>query len=239
MFLEVNAEKNLGSFRLNVEFSMGRGYCVILGPTGAGKSLLLELIAGIVKPDRGRVVMDGEDITEIPPEKRGIGFVPQDYALFPHMNVRKNIAYGLRHEKGHKKDKRVKEIAEKLGISHLLDREPATLSGGERQRVALARALVIKPKLILLDEPLSAVDLGTKEKLINELKYIHSEFEIPIVHVTHDVIEAAMLAEEMAVVMDGRIIKAGGVEDILHGRATEFRDGSLFKTFLEIMKQWS
>ncbi len=235
MFLEVNAEKNLENFRLEVNFSMGRGYCVILGPTGAGKSLLLEIIAGIVKPDKGRVSMDGKDITDLPPEKRGIGFVPQDCALFPHMNVRKNIAYGLRHEKGHEKDKKVKEIAEKLGILHLLDRKPATLSGGEMQRVALARALVIKPKLILLDEPLSAVDLGTKKKLINELKYVRSEFGIPIAHVTHDILEAAMLAEEMAVVMNGRIVKSGRAEDVL---CYEFCDGSLFKKFSEIMEQW-
>jgi molybdate/tungstate transport system ATP-binding protein len=238
-FLEVDAEKDFGNFKLDVDFCMSKGYCVILGPTGAGKSLLLELIAGIMKPDKGRVIMDGNDITELPPEKREIGFVPQDYALFPHMNVYKNIAYGLR-VRGVKDDGNVKEIAKKLGISHLLDRKPATLSGGEKQRVALARALVIQPKLILLDEPLSAVDLRTKERLMSELRKVHDEFGIPVVHVTHSLVEAAMLADEIAIMMQGRIVEKGEAKKVLSTSTGDVADflavKGLFNKLLEVFE---
>nr|WP_232215794.1 ATP-binding cassette domain-containing protein [Archaeoglobus veneficus] len=240
-FLEVNAEKDFGNFKLDAEFSMDRGYCVVLGPTGAGKSLLLEIIAGILMPDRGKVIIDCEDVTGLPPERRGIGFVPQDYALFPHMSVYGNIAYGLKARGADKSDIRsaVEEIAENLGISHLLDRKPATLSGGEKQRVALARALVIQPKLILLDEPLAAVDLRTKEKLMNELKFVHREFGIPVIHVTHSLIEAATLADEIAVMMNGRIVEKGDAKKVLSSPSKEVADflavKGLFKKLLDIL----
>ncbi len=221
MFLKVKAEKKLGKFRLNAEFEMDRGYCVILGPTGAGKSVFLELIAGIIKPDRGEIRINGRDITALPPEKRNIGFVPQDYALFPHLNIYKNIAYGLRNIEKSEKDRRVREIAEKFGISHLLHRKPATLSGGERQRVALARALVVQPKLLLLDEPLSAVDLRTKEMLMDELKFVQREFNVPVLHVTHDLMEAMLLADEIAVMLNGRIVEKGGVKDVFSSKNEE------------------
>ncbi len=221
MFLKVKAEKKLGKFRLNAEFEMDRGYCVILGPTGAGKSVFLELIAGIIKPDRGEIRINGRDITALPPEKRNIGFVPQDYALFPHLNIYKNIAYGLRNIEKSEKDRRVREIAEKFGISHLLHRKPATLSGGERQRVALARALVVQPKLLLLDEPLSAVDLRTKEMLMDELKFVQREFNVPVLHVTHDLMEAMLLADEIAVILNGRIVEKGEVKDVFSSKNEE------------------
>ncbi|AAB91137.1 ATP-binding cassette domain-containing protein [Archaeoglobus fulgidus] len=225
MFLKVRAEKRLGNFRLNVDFEMGRDYCVLLGPTGAGKSVFLELIAGIVKPDRGEVRLNGADITPLPPERRGIGFVPQDYALFPHLSVYRNIAYGLRNVERVERDRRVREMAEKLGIAHLLDRKPARLSGGERQRVALARALVIQPRLLLLDEPLSAVDLKTKGVLMEELRFVQREFDVPILHVTHDLIEAAMLADEVAVMLNGRIVEKGKLKELFsakNGEVAEF-----------------
>ncbi|WP_456467870.1 ATP-binding cassette domain-containing protein [Archaeoglobus sp.] len=218
MSLKVRAEKKLGKFSLDVDFSMEGGYCVVLGPTGAGKSLFLELIAGIIRPDRGWVKINGQDVTKLPPERRGVGFVPQDYALFPHMNVYRNIAYGLRGLEKGEMDRRVKEVAKKLGISHLLDRNPRTLSGGEKQRVALARALVIQPRIMLLDEPLSAVDLRTKEKLMDELKFVQSEFEVPVLHVTHDLIEAALLADEIAVMMDGRIVERGELRKLFSSK---------------------
>ena len=236
-FLVMKAEKKFRNFKLNVNFSMDNCYCVVLGPTGAGKSLLLETIAGILKPDKGKIVIDGEDVTKLPPEKRKIGFVPQDYALFPHMNVYKNIAYGIKDKE--EKRKKVEEIAEKLGIFNLLDRKPATLSGGEKQRVALARALVIQPKLILLDEPLSAVDLRTKERLMNELKFVHSEFKIPIIHVTHSLIEAVMLADEIAIMMDGKIVEKGEAKKILSSPSKDVADflavSNLFKKLNEIL----
>lgn len=224
MFLRVRAEKKLGNFRLNADFEMDRGYCVLLGPTGAGKSVFLEIIAGIIRPDRGEVRLNGADITSLPPEKRGVGFVPQDYALFPHLNVYKNIGYGLRKVEKLERDKRVKETAEKLGIAHLLDRKPARLSGGERQRVALARALVIQPKLLLLDEPLSAVDLRTKGVLMEMLKSVQRDFEVPVLHVTHDLMEAALLADEVAVMLNGKIIEKGRLKDLFRSKNVEVGD---------------
>ena len=239
MFLKVKAEKKLGKFRLNAEFEMDRGYCVILGPTGAGKSVFLELIAGIIKPDRGEIRINGRDITALPPEKRNIGFVPQDYALFPHLNIYKNIAYGLRNIEKSEKDRRVREIAEKFGISHLLHRKPATLSGGERQRVALARALVVQPKLLLLDEPLSAVDLRTKEMLMDELKFVQREFNVPVLHVTHDLMEAMLLADEIAVILNGRIVEKGEVKDVFSSKNEEVSEflsaKDLLRRALEIL----
>lgn len=239
MFLKVKAEKKLGKFRLNAEFEMDRGYCVILGPTGAGKSVFLELIAGIIRPDRGEIRINGRDITALPPEKRNIGFVPQDYALFPHLNIYKNIAYGLRNIEKSEKDRRVREIAEKFGISHLLHRKPATLSGGERQRVALARALVVQPKLLLLDEPLSAVDLRTKEMLMDELKFVQREFNVPVLHVTHDLMEAMLLADEIAVMLNGRIVEKGGVKDVFSSKNEEVSEflsaKDLLRRALEIL----
>ncbi len=231
MFLKVRAEKRLGNFRLNVDFEMGRGYCVLLGPTGAGKSVFLEVIAGIIRPDSGEVRLNGVDITSLPPEKRGIGFVPQDYALFPHLNVYKNIAYGLRKVVKDEKERRVREIAEKLGIAHLLDRKPARLSGGERQRVALARALVIQPKLLLLDEPLSAVDLRTKGVLMDELRFVQREFEVPVLHVTHDLVEAVMLADEVAVMLNGKIVEKGELKKIFSTKIRKLPNFSPQGTF--------
>ncbi len=239
MFLKVRAKKKLGNFRLSVEFEMDRGYCVILGPTGAGKSVFLELIAGIIKPDEGEVRLNGEDITSLPPEKRNVGFVPQDYALFPHLNVYRNIAYGLKKVEKSERDRRVREIAEKMGILHLLNRKPETLSGGERQRVALARALVVQPKLLLLDEPLSAVDLRTKERLMDELKLVQREFKVPVLHVTHDLVEAVLLADEVAVMLNGRIAEKGSPENIFCSKNTDVSEflsaKALFRRISEIL----
>lgn len=236
MFLKVDAEKRLENFRLDVNFGMNRDYCIVLGPTGAGKSVFLEIIAGIIKPDRGRVLLDGEDITDVPPERRGVGFVPQDYALFPHMNVYKNIAYGLRRLSREEKDERVREMADKLGIAHLLDRKPLTLSGGEKQRVALARALVVKPKILLLDEPLSAVDLRTKKHLVEVLSFIKQEFDIPVLHVTHDLLEAALLADEVAVMIDGRVVERGNLEEIFSSKNGVVKDFLSAKILFEKLR---
>ncbi|MFO7967053.1 MAG: ATP-binding cassette domain-containing protein [Archaeoglobaceae archaeon] len=213
--LEVqNISKRLGNFQLNdISLEIGNEYFVLLGPTGAGKSVLIEIIAGMFTPDKGKITINGLDATFMLPEKRKIGFVPQDYALFPHLNVFKNIEYGLR-VKGETNYSKVEELAQTLGIEHLLYRDPKTLSGGEKQRVALARALVIQPQLILLDEPLSAVDLRTKEKLMEELRKVHSEFAVPIVHVTHSFIEAAALSDRVAVMMDGEVKQVGEIKHL-------------------------
>ena len=234
-----DVSKKLGKFSLkNINLEVDNEYFVLLGPTGAGKSVLLEIIAGILMPEKGKIILNGKDITNLPPEKRGIGFVPQDYALFPHLSVFKNIEYGLRIKNRKGDDSKVYELAEKLGIESLLQRHPNTLSGGEKQRVALARALAVEPKLLLLDEPLSAVDLRTKEMLMRELKKVRSEFHIPIIHVTHSFIEAAMLAERVAVMINGEIMHVSRVKELFYAKNKEVAEfvavEDLFKKMFDL-----
>lgn len=191
-------------------------YFVILGPSGSGKTMLLELIAGIWYPDSGKIYMDHQEVTLFPPEERGVGFVYQDYMLFPHKTVFENIAFGLNIRKGDKKEteNKVREIMDLFGISHLADRLPRTLSGGEQQRTALARALIIQPRVMLMDEPLSALDKSTKEELIQELKDVHKKFDTTIIHVTHNFDEALALADRIAIMKDGEISQVGDSTEI-------------------------
>ena len=199
-------------------------YFVILGPSGSGKTMLLELIAGMWPPDSGRVYMDNQDITWSPLEKRGVGFVYQNYMLFPHKTVFENIAFGLKVRKIAKDEikVRVKEIMELLDISNLTDRLPRTLSGGEQQRTALARALIIYPKVLLMDEPLSALDRKTRDELIQKLKEIHQRFDITIIHVTHNFDEALMLADRIAIMRNGEISQVGTSTEIFRHPADKF-----------------
>lgn len=197
---------------------------VVLGPTGAGKTVLLELIAGFRSPSQGSILIDGRDITGLPPEKRKVGFVYQDYLLFPHMSVFENIAYGLS-AAGVKKgqiESKVTEIAARLGISHLLARRTKRLSGGEAQRVALARALVISPDVLLLDEPFAAVDPSTKEQLMRETGRMLDSWDIPVVHVTHDQVEASEMADRIAVMNEGRVVQVDTPGGIFNEPKTEF-----------------
>lgn len=181
---------NIENFHLhidNLRIKSGE-YIYIIGPTGSGKTLLLENIAGFITPNSGKIFFDDVDITHLPPEKRNVGFMYQNYHLFPHLTVKKNIEFGL-------KMKKIKDmvfltyIVEKLNISHLLNRKIPNLSGGEKQRVALARALVIKPKILLLDEPLSAVDQDTKNDILKLLHELNAEYNLTTIHVTHDINE--------------------------------------------------
>jgi molybdate/tungstate transport system ATP-binding protein len=191
-------------------------YFIILGPSGAGKTLLLELIAGIHSPDNGKIYIDGRDVTELPPEKRDIAYIPQNYALFPHISVYDNIAYGLK-IRGMRREK-IKEIVEKLaevlGISHLLHRKPTTLSGGEQQRVAIARALAVKPKILLLDEPFSNLDVQIRSKLIREMRRWQKEFKFTAIHVTHSFEEAIALGSRIGIMLKGRLVQIGKSNEI-------------------------
>ena len=209
----------------NITLEIKKGeYFVILGPTGAGKTLLLETIAGFHIPDRGDVRIEGRDVTSVPPERRRIGFIYQDYSLFPHLTVEENIVFGLKVKKSSSPDtnrKRVKEIMAWLSISHLAHRYPATLSGGEQQKVAIARAVAIEPSILLLDEPLSALDLRTKDYLREDLKRVKEEFGIAMVHVTHDQTEALILADRIAVMMHGRIVQVGTPYEIFNKPLTD------------------
>jgi molybdate/tungstate transport system ATP-binding protein len=217
-----NISKIWKEFQLkNVNLKLSEDYTILLGPSGAGKSIIIKCIAGILKPNSGRIYYNGEDITDIPPEKRNFGYVPQNYGLFPHMTVYKNIDYGLKLKKFGKleREKRIKEISEFLNIDKLLSRNPPTLSGGEQQRVALARALVLHPKILLLDEPTSALDMNNKENIINELKKIGEL--LPIIHITHDFLEAKMLGKNIVFVSNGEIVDYGDKEKIFNNPKNE------------------
>jgi len=217
--------KNWREFSLkNIDLEVRRGeYFVILGPTAAGKTLLLELIAGFYKPDHGEIRINDKNVTRMPPEKRGIGFVYQDYSLFPHLTVKENIEFGLKLKKMPKEDveNKLKEVMKMLGISHLSHRYPRTLSGGEQQRVAIARGIVIEPSIMLLDEPLSALDARTQIRLREELRRVHREAKLTTIHVTHDQTEAMALADRIGVMMDGEIVQTGTPEEIFHSPIDE------------------
>jgi len=194
-------------------------YFVLLGPSGAGKSVLLETLMGLHKISKGRILLDGKDITHLLPERRGIAYVPQDLALFPHLNVKENILYGIRERKVDVTDgmKRLKELAEFLGIQDLLERSsPQTLSIGEMQRVAIARALIVEPKIIFLDEPFSSIDGYLKRQLQIKLREINSRYGVTIFHVTHDREEAYILGEKIGVLINGRIQQIGTRDDLYY-----------------------
>jgi molybdate transport system ATP-binding protein len=209
---------SLGEFRLQeISLHVKPGtYLALLGPTGTGKTVLLETIAGVHTPNRGRIHIRGQDATNLAPEKRHLGIVYQDYALFPHLTVFENIAFGLRLQ-GRPRPK-IKEAVQKMAafleIEPVLKRRPNRLSGGERQRAALARALVMEPYVLLLDEPLSALDPATSSRIQNELKRIHRELGVTIIHITHDVAEAFFLADQLAVMKDGRILQVGSPHEM-------------------------
>ncbi len=209
---------DLGNFHLealDLEVAGGE-YLVIVGPTGAGKTVLLETLAGLRPLRGGRLYLDGVEITSTPPEQRGIGFVYQDYALFPHLTVEENIAFGLqlRGMSPSRISERVAKLAAMLSIKPLLARRPATLSGGEAQRVALARALAVEPRLLLLDEPLSSLDPSTRLGLREELARLHHALGTTIIHVTHDFEEAFTLGDRIAVIHHGRLLQVGTPQEV-------------------------
>lgn len=179
-------------------------YAVLMGSTGCGKTSLLEILCGLRQPTRGQILLDDTDVTRLEPRDRGIGYLPQDLALFPRLSVREQIAFSLR-IRGQPSEKRVFELAEELGIRSHLDRRPETLSGGEKQRVALARALAANPRLLLLDEPLSALDEEMRSEAMALLQRLHREHRLTVLHVTHSTAEAAQLATLRLRMQDGRI----------------------------------
>ncbi|MBI5393826.1 MAG: ABC transporter ATP-binding protein [Verrucomicrobia bacterium] len=182
-------------------------YSVLMGRTGCGKTSLLEIICGLRRPAAGRVWIGGRDVTDEPPGRRGIGYVPQDGALFPTMRVREQIGFALRLRRRPAEEvaARVDELAGQLGVAHLLDRRPPGLSGGERQRVALGRALAARPQVLLLDEPLSALDEETRDEMGALLKTIQFQHGVTVLHVTHNRREAAQLADALFRLDAGRV----------------------------------
>jgi molybdate/tungstate transport system ATP-binding protein len=196
----------------------------LLGPTGAGKTLILESIAGLVKPVNGHIRIGTRDVTYLPPEKRGVGIVYQDHALFPHLNVEQNIAYGLRYraKSGTRENHSLNGLVRRLELTHLLGRSIRNLSGGEKQRVALARALAIDPDVLLLDEPLSSLDPNFREEIRQLLKDLHQETGITVLMVTHDFSEAHFLAQRVAVIQNGKIEQVGNVRNVFMKPASPF-----------------
>jgi molybdate/tungstate transport system ATP-binding protein len=207
---------HIGTFSLKeISLDIKEGeYFVVLGRTGSGKTLLLESIAG-VHSVKGEIFLKERRLPPLPPEKRRIGFVFQDFMLFPNMNVEKNIRFAATHGLQSEDEAYLGELLSLLQIGHLLKRETDSLSGGEKQRVALARALYAKPEVLLLDEPLSAVDPAIRESIMEMLKGICERFGMTIVHVTHNFREAAFLAERIAILLDGKIVQVGTTDEVL------------------------
>jgi ABC-type Fe3+/spermidine/putrescine transport system ATPase subunit len=221
-----NVRVKVADFSLQqINLSIAKGtYTVILGPTGAGKTVLLESIAGLHTVRAGEIRLNNINVTNTVPEARGVSIVYQDYTLFPHLTVKENIIFGLnvRHQS---KIKIAEELAWVCGIfdvEPLLGRQPATLSGGERQRVALARALITKPEILLLDEPLSALDAETREEMHAQLQDTHRKLNITTLHVTHDFEEAMSLADNIVVLNQGKIMQVGKPADIFYRPASDF-----------------
>jgi molybdopterin-binding protein len=217
---------DLGEFVLNdVSLSIEEGeYFIILGPTGAGKTVLLESIAGLYPIKSGQIWLRGKEVTRVEPEKRKISIVYQDHVLFPHLSVRDNIVFGLRMHKTRADEvaNKINWVAELLGIPHLLHRRPDTLSGGEKQKVALGRAIITRPELLLVDEPLSALDPETRENVQQELRRLHKALGITLLHVTHDFEEAISLGNRIAVIGEGRLMQVGTPEEVFRHPNSEF-----------------
>jgi molybdate transport system ATP-binding protein len=218
--LDLSISHPLRSFRLELALAVGRETVALVGPSGAGKTTALRAVAGLLSPERGRIAVNGEVWLDtargirLPPEDRSVGFVFQDYALFPHMSVRRNVMYGARAD--------VEGLLEQLGLVAVAEERPNQISGGERQRVAVARALAREPKILLLDEPLSALDAHTRARVRAELRGLLDNLALPAVLVTHDFQDAAALARRIGVLVDGKIVQLGTAAELISSPRSSF-----------------
>ena len=196
----------------------------LLGPSGSGKTTLLKIVAGFESPTGGRVLLRGRDISRLSPARRGVGMVFQHYALFPHMTVAQNLAYGLkvRRRPRRERERRVEQLLELVRLEGLADRYPRQLSGGQQQRVALGRALAYDPEIVLMDEPLGALDRTLRTEMEHEIRRLHRELGTTIVYVTHDQQEALALADRIAILRDGRLVGLGTPEQLFRRPANSF-----------------
>jgi len=221
MTIIVEVEKRLGDFALDARFASEGRVTALFGRSGAGKTTLVNIIAGLIRPDAGRIVVDGETLNDtacgifVPAHRRRIGYVFQEGRLFPHMSVRSNLLYGRRLSPRGERWGSLEATVDLLGIGHLLARRPAALSGGEKQRVALGRALLASPRLVLLDEPLAALDEARKADLLPYIERLRDEMRLPIVYVSHAIDEVARIADTMVVLAGGKAVATGPVGDIL------------------------
>lgn len=223
MSLDVDIDHALSSFRLEVRFSAPSGLTALFGNSGSGKTTLVNIVGGLIRPDRGRVAVDGQvlvDTTErvfVPKHRRRIGYVFQDSRLFPHLSVRSNLLYGrwfTRHDEGGAAAD-LSGVVDLLGIGALLARRPASLSGGEKQRVAIGRALLARPRLLLMDEPLASLDEARRAEILPYIERLRDEMGVPILYVSHSVAEVARLATTVVILTEGRVTAVGPVADIL------------------------
>lgn len=216
--LTVDVEKRLGALQLNVRFEAAGGATALFGPSGAGKTSVVNMIAGLLTPDRGSIALDGTVLfdaakrIDVPPHRRRIGYVFQEGRLFPHLSVRQNLDYGRRMSRVPRDPGAFERITAMLDIDHLLDRRPSLLSGGERQRVAVGRALLMRPRLLLLDEPLASLDAGHKRDILPYLVRLRDEARIPIVYVSHTAAEVRHIATTVVRIEGGRVVATGGFE---------------------------
>src|SRR5471032_2069159 len=216
--LVVEVEKKLGEFSLNALFASESGATVLFGPSGAGKTSIINMIAGLLRPDRGRIVLnnevlfDGAARIDVPAWRRRVGYVFQEGRLFPHMSIRHNLDYG-RWMGGHNADPEAfAHAVELLDIGHLLDRRPGKLSGGERQRVAVGRSPLMRPRLLLLDEPLASLDAGRKQDILPYLERLRDEAKVPMIYVSHDAAEVKRIATRVVRLEGGHVTETGGAE---------------------------
>jgi ABC-type sugar transport system ATPase subunit len=222
-----NISKRYGTFQAitNLSLTIEKGeFCALLGPSGCGKSTLLRMIAGLEEVTDGQILINGSDVTDTPPAKRGIAMVFQSYALYPHLTVRQNIGFSLSVAHAAKPDieKRTNEVANMLQLDELLDRRPAQLSGGQRQRVAIGRALVREPEVFLFDEPLSNLDALLRVQMRLELAKLHKRLQATMIYVTHDQVEAMTLADKIVVLDNGRISQIGSPLELYNAPANKF-----------------
>ena len=221
MTLEVDVERRVGRFRLAARFVAPGHVTALFGRSGAGKTTLVNLLAGLLSPERGRIVVDGETLfdaeqgIDVPAYRRRVGYVFQEGRLFPHLSVRGNLRYGAWFARSDGADARFAHLVELLGLAHLLERRPATLSGGEKQRVAIGRALLANPRLLLLDEPLAALDSPRKSEVLGYIDRLREELRIPIVYVSHAIEEVVRVADTLVLLSDGACVAVGSVEEVM------------------------
>jgi molybdate transport system ATP-binding protein len=216
--LALDVEKRLGTFQLAAKFETEARVTALFGPSGAGKTTIVNMIAGLVAPDRGRIMYRGKVLFDaagkvsLPPHRRQFGYVFQDGRLFPHLSVRGNLEYGRRMYRLRRDAAELDRVIALLDIGHLADRRPGKLSGGERQRVAIGRALLMRPQLLLLDEPLASLDAGRKAEIMPYLERLRDEAQVPMIYVTHQAEDARRLASTVVRIEAGRVAAVGGLE---------------------------